>query len=267
VRHIPDDVLWDIRKAARSNLVGFVRKHERAELLAVDSQDADWCLDMFDPDILTIGFARRAATYKRLDLLLSQPERLERLLLDPRRPVQFVFAGKAHPSDQQGKDLIERVTRFAHQHHVRHRIVFIPDYNIGVARHILDADVWLNTPERPHEASGTSGEKAIYHGGLQLSVNDGWWDEMAQHGINGWTISEGNSWDKTADNMFSLIEQEVIPAFYDRDERGIPLRWTQLIKGSLETLGWRASSARMLRDYVGQLYLPANVGANASARR
>jgi starch phosphorylase len=264
---ISDDELWDTRNAARAQLVEFVRKHEQAELLSVGSQDTEWCLTMLDPTILTIGFARRAATYKRLDLLLSQPERLERLLLHPDRPVQFVFAGKAHPNDQQGKDLIERVTHFALQHHVRHRMVFVPDYTMGVARAILDADVWLNTPERPREASGTSGEKSVYHGGLQLSVNDGWWDEMAQHGINGWVVPEGDTWDDTANNMFELIENELVESFYVRNERGVPLAWTRLIKGSLATLGWRVSSARMLRDYVASLYLPALQGASVPSLR
>ena len=258
---IPDELIWGHRNRARDTLVNFVRKHELSELLAAESPDTEWCLEMLDPYVLTIGFARRAATYKRLDFLLSQPERLERLLLDPERPVQFVFAGKAHPQDEAGKDLIERVTKFALQPHLRHRMVFVPDYNMGIARALLDADVWLNTPERPHEASGTSGEKSVYHGGLQASINDGWWDEMAQPGVNGWVIPEGNSWDDTASNMFGLIEEQILPTFYDRDERGIPAHWTELIKGSWATLGWRVSSARMVRDYVTELYLPVSYEA------
>jgi len=253
---IPDELVWSLRNQARDNLVRFVRQHELAELLGAESPDTDWCQEMFDPDVLTIGFARRAATYKRLDFLLSQPDRLRRLLLDDTRPVQFVFAGKAHPSDQAGKDLIERVTAFALQPDVRHRMVFLPNYNMGLARALLDADVWLNTPERPHEACGTSGEKSVYHGGLQMSVNDGWWDEMAQPGVNGWVIPEGHYWDDTASNMFNLIENQLLPAFYNRDDQGVPRHWTKLIKGSFATLGWRVSSARMVRDYVTDLYLP-----------
>jgi starch phosphorylase len=255
---IPDEVIWNLRNQARENLVKFIRKHVRDQQLAAGLSDTDespdtaWCLEMFDPNVLTIGFARRAATYKRLDLLLSQPERLKKLLLDKHRPVQFVFAGKSHPDDQGGKDLIARVVAFAQEHGVRHRIVFLPDYNMGVARALLDADVWLNTPERPLEASGTSGEKSVYHLGLQLSIEDGWWAEMAKLGVNGWSIPEGHYWDDTASNLFELIEDKLVRAFYDRDEQNIPFLWTALIKGSLATLGWRVSSARMMRDYVNK---------------
>ncbi len=259
---IPAEELWNICQEARRNLVEFVREYMPAQLKAVHSDDTDWCTTMLDPNVLTIGFARRAAPYKRLAMLLSQPERLKRLLLNSNCPVQFVFAGKAHPHDEPGKELIRQINEFAHQHGIRHRIVFLPDYNMGVARAILDADVWMNLPQRPLEASGTSGEKSVYHLGLQLSVNDGWWDEMAQDGVNGWVIPEGKNSEETANNLFEIIERKLIPAFYERDENGIPQEWIRLIQGSLATLGWRVSSARMLYDYVAGLYLPAHAAGH-----
>ncbi|GAC1370147.1 MAG: glycosyltransferase family 1 protein [Candidatus Saccharimonadales bacterium] len=263
---VRDDALWRLRCDARSSLVEFARKHMREHLLAVGSNDAEWCREAFDPEVLTIGFARRKASYKRLLLLLHDPDRLKRLMLDVDRPVQFIIAGKAHPHDQSGHDIIEKVANFAFDPQVRRRIAFLPNYDLGVARAMLDADVWLNTPIRPHEASGTSGEKSVYHGGLQLSVNDGWWDEMARHGKNGWTIEEGADEAATAENLYRLIETDLREAFYERDAQGVPTRWTGLMKSSLATLGAKVSSHRMLQDYVSELYIPAFLEVHDAVR-
>ena len=221
-------------------------------------------------DVLTIGFARRFATYKRSTLLLSQMERLKALLLDEHRPVQFVFAGKAHPADEPGKSLIREIDRLARSAEVSHRFVFIPDYDIGIARTMYHGcDVWLNTPRRPMEACGTSGMKAALNGVLNCSIRDGWWDEMTEE-RNGFDIP---SFDddpdperrdrREASATFDVIENQIVPSFYDRSDDGVPHDWIDRITTNWATLGWNVIAGRMVRDYVTQYYEPAALSSAA----
>jgi len=245
-----NDDLWAARNAARGRLVETVRRRAGVEL---------------DPNVLTIGFARRFAAYKRATLLLSQPERLEKLLLSDENPVQFVFAGKAHPADQQGKELIQKVVQFARRPEVRHRMAFVEDYDIAVGGALsAGSDVWLNTPRRPHEACGTSGMKAVLNGGIHCSVLDGWWDEMYD-GDNGWAIpsfeaeaDEGHRDHLEADALFDLLEGELVPMFYARADDGLPHPWLEKMRTSLRSLGPQVTAERMLGEYVERLYEPAS---------
>ena len=248
---LPDEELWRVRSEGRRRLVDVVEARTGVS---------------FDASVLTLGFARRFAAYKRATLLLSQPERLSALLLSSERPVQLVFAGKAHPADDQGKQLIQQVVQFARRPEVRGHMAFVEDYDIAVGRCFnAGADVWLNTPRRPHEACGTSGMKAVLNGSLHCSILDGWWDEMYD-GSNGWAIQsfeeehdEGQRDRKEADALFSLLENEIVPMFYDRDDRGVPVRWLDKIRTSLRSLGPRVTAERMLQEYVERLYEPASV--------
>jgi glycogen phosphorylase len=223
-----------------------------------------WTSTAFDPDVLTIGFARRVPSYKRLTLMLRDPERLRSLLLDPERPVQIVIAGKSHPDDDGGKQLIAQMVRFADDPAVRHRITFLPDYDIGMARYLYwGVDVWLNNPLRPLEACGTSGMKAALNGALNLSIRDGWWDEWYD-GENGWAIpsAEGVSDhdrrdDLEANALYDLIEKSVAPRFYDRKSDGVPTRWVQMVRHTLKSLGPKVLATRMVAEYVRRLYAPA----------
>jgi starch phosphorylase len=249
VDEIDHEAIWAVRSAGRRELVDLVRERLGSDLL--------------DPEVLTIGFARRFATYKRANLLLEQLSRLTELLLDADRPVQFVFAGKAHPADQPGKGLIQQIAKLAADADVRHRFVFIPDYDIGIARTMYHGcDVWLNTPRRPNEACGTSGEKAALNGVLNCSILDGWWAEMSD-GRNGFDIpSFDDDHDLTrrdhreASATFEVIEQQIVPLFYDRTD-GVPHGWIDRIVTNWRTLGWNVVASRMVRDYVTDLYEPA----------
>jgi starch phosphorylase len=253
---IDDLAVWQVRQAGRTELVEFIRERVGDEVL--------------DPDALTIGFARRFATYKRATLLLSQPERLKALLTDPRRPVQFVFAGKAHPADQPGKEMIRQIELFSRQLDISDRFIFLPDYDMRVARAMYHGcDVWLNNPRRPLEACGTSGMKAALNGALNCSIRDGWWDEWYD-GENGWEIhSADNDPDesrrdaKEAGSLFSLLEREVVPLFYGGDRRGLPHGWIAKVKHNWASLGPKVTAARMVRDYVTELYEPAAAQAAA----
>jgi starch phosphorylase len=272
IDRVPDDELWRVREQGRSQLVHFVRDRLRAQILSRGDGDVSWCDDAFDPRALTIGFSRRFATYKRADLLLSQPERLERLLLSVDQPVQLVFAGKAHPADDQGKELIRRIAQFARRPEVRHRFTFVDNYDIAVARMFYQgADVWLNNPRRPHEACGTSGEKAALNGSLNCSILDGWWAEMYD-GNNGWAIASAeNETDLArrdaieAESLFDLLEQQIVPLFYDRGPGPIPRRWVAKVKHGLRTLGPQVEATRMVKDYVSQMYEPAAERGDAMA--
>ncbi len=280
IDQVRDDELWRAREQCRDRLVTFVRRRLRASLLArgMSASDAAWADEALDSRILTIGFARRFATYKRANLLLSQPERLKALLLSPDRPVQFVFAGKAHPHDDAGKEMIRQIIHFSSDAEVRHRIAFVPDYDIAVARMMYQgSDVWLNNPRRPLEACGTSGEKAALNGGLNCSILDGWWDEMFD-GENGWAISSAETYDDLsrrdaveASSLFDILERQVVPLFYDRSEGHVPRRWVRRMKANLRSLGPQVLASRMVRDYVEQLYDPIAaqadaLGANGHAR-
>jgi starch phosphorylase len=254
----PDDELWRAHELGRERLVTFVRRRLRASEPA-----PPWVDEVLDPRVLTIGFARRFATYKRANLLLSQPDRLRALLLSEERPVQFVFAGKAHPADHAGKEMIRQVVATAGELDVRHRFVFVDDYDIAVARAFYHGcDVWLNNPRRPLEACGTSGMKAALNGAINLSILDGWWDELFD-GENGWAVASAEHVDDLgrrdaleAGSLFDLLEGQVVPLFYDRPDGTAPRGWIARMRHSLVTLGPRVSAARMVRDYVEQLYEP-----------
>ena len=269
---VPAATLWQTRNELRGNLVDEVRRRAYASGRDRGFSHAElgWTDDVFNPDVLTIGFARRAATYKRLTLMLRDPDRLRRILNDPDRPVQLVVAGKAHPADDGGKSLIQQVVRFTEDPQVRERIVFLPDYDISMARQIYaGCDVWLNNPVRPMEACGTSGMKSALNGGLNLSILDGWWDEMAD-GENGWAIpsadgvtDEHRRDDLEADALYSLLEETVIPLFYNRDADGLPQRWVEMVRHTLAELGPKVLASRMVRDYTTELYTPAATSVTA----
>ncbi|MDV3127942.1 glycosyltransferase family 1 protein [Mycobacterium sp. 21AC1] len=258
--------MWWIRSQLRETLIADVRDRLRRSWLERGASDAElgWITTAFDPSALTIGFARRVPTYKRLTLMLRDPERLERLLLDETRPVQLIVAGKSHPADDGGKALIQQVVRFADRPAVRHRIAFLPDYDMSMARLLYwGCDVWLNNPLRPLEACGTSGMKSALNGGLNLSIRDGWWDEWYD-GENGWEIptadglaDETRRDDLEAAALYDLLENAVTPKFYDRDERGVPTRWVEMVRHTLQTLGPKVLASRMVRDYTEKYYLPA----------
>ncbi|MCU1431663.1 MAG: glycosyltransferase family 1 protein, partial [Actinotalea sp.] len=263
---VSDEALWGMRRTLRAQLVVEARNRVRDSWRARGASPAElgWVDEVLDPDVLTIGFARRVPTYKRLTLMLRDPARLKALLLDPDRPVQLVIAGKSHPADEQGKRLIQQLVRFADEAEVRHRIVFLPNYDIAMAQSLYPGcDVWLNNPLRPLEACGTSGMKAALNGGLNLSILDGWWDEWFD-GENGWAIPTADGVDDPdrrddleATALYDLVENQVAARFYDRDARGLPVTWLEMVRHTLATLGPKVQATRMVRDYVGQLYVPA----------
>ena len=266
IKEVPDAELWRARDRARERLVYFVRERLHKQLLArgASESEAKWTEEVFDPGVLTIGFARRFAQYKRGTLLLSDPERLKRLLLSSEKPIQIVLAGKAHPRDDAGKEMIQQLVHFARDPEIRFRFAFIADYDMEVARYLTQgADVWLNNPRRPLEACGTSGMKAALNGGLNCSILDGWWDEC-YNGENGWAIgtvdvsSDTDYQDRVdASATYDLLEREITARFYDRSEGPVPRRWTERIKSSIESTGKFVTAERMVRDYVTVLYEPA----------
>jgi starch phosphorylase len=269
-----DDELWRAREQGRDALVSFVRERLRKSLRerGVSVSDAAWTDEILDPRFLIVGFARRFAAYKRATLLLSQPDRLRALLLDEQRPLQLVFAGKAHPADDLGKEMIAQIVRFSRDPSVRHRITFIEDYDISVARIMYQgSDVWLNTPRRPMEASGTSGEKAALNGALNCSILDGWWDEMFD-GNNGWAISSAESIadvdhrdEVEANSLFELLERQIVPLFYDRGAGRFPRGWVTRVKASLRSLAPKVMASRMVRDYLNEMYEPIAAQSDALA--
>ncbi len=266
IQRISDEEIWEIRGKLRRRLVEAARERLRRSWRERGASDPElkWIDEALDPDVLTIGFARRVPSYKRLTLMLRDPERLRAILLHPERPVQIVIAGKAHPADEGGKRLIQQIVRFADQEDVRHRIVFLPDYDMSLAQLLVQGcDVWMNNPLRPLEACGTSGMKAALNGGLNLSIRDGWWDEWYD-GNNGWAIPTADGVEDPdrrdeleASALYDLIEREVAPRFYDRAAGGPPRRWIEMVKHTLTSLGPKVLAGRMLRDYVVDLYTPA----------
>ena len=257
VAKIPDEELWAARQQQRADLIAVVRKRSAAErLLRGDS--SDWAMaaaETMSPDLLTVGFARRLATYKRLDLLTREAQWAAELLGSD-RPMQLLMAGKAHPHDDEGKRVLQRLFSIRSLRSVIERVVFLDDYDLATAQTLVrGCDVWMNLPRPPLEASGTSGMKSVVNGGLQLSVLDGWWAE-AYDGSNGWAISGDVDQDahaqdeRDAATLHSLLANEVIPSFYDRNKRGIPTRWLAMMKASLITLGPQFSTMRMVQDYV-----------------
>ncbi|MFE5665697.1 alpha-glucan family phosphorylase [Streptomyces niveus] len=269
VGEVPDAELWGVRRALREQLVYEVRDRLRASWHQRGAADAElgWIDGVLDPDVLTIGFARRVPSYKRLTLMLRDRERLTQLLLHPERPIQIVVAGKAHPADDGGKRLVQELVKFADDPRVRHRIVFLPDYGMAMAQKLYPGcDVWLNNPLRPLEACGTSGMKAALNGCLNLSVLDGWWDEWFEPDF-GWAIptADGSSSDEDrrdtleANALYALIEDRVAPRFYDRaaDPAALPGRWIEMVRRTMTTLGPKVLADRMVREYVERLYAPA----------
>lgn len=271
IQHVSDEVLWDMRAGARRNLVVQARRRVAAQLRArgLGSETVRAADQVLDPDILTLGLARRFTDYKRPNLLLHDPERLARLLLDDRRPAQIVVAGKAHPADEAGKTMIREWIDIARQPRFRRRVVFLEDYDIDLAQELVQGvDVWINTPRRPWEACGTSGMKVLVNGGLNCSVRDGWWDEAFAPDL-GWSIGDGEGEGPDVDaaeaaDTYDLIERQIAPEFYDRDPTGLPRAWIARIRRSMSTLTNTFGSDRMVRDYVKKAYLPA---AEALRRR
>jgi starch phosphorylase len=266
--------LWAIRRQLRARLVTETRRRLRDSWRQRGASGAEltWIDDVLDEDVLTIGFARRVPSYKRLTLMLNDPQRLASLLLDPERPIQIVIAGKAHPADEGGKRLIQQMVRFADSEAVRRRIVFLPDYDMAMARFLVQGcDVWLNNPLRPLEACGTSGMKVALNGGLNLSVRDGWWDEWYDGG-NGWEIPTADGVEDPsrrdeleASALYELIAKSVAPLFYDAGVGGVPEGWLGMVGHGLRTLGPRVQADRMVGDYVTRLYAPAAHASRALA--
>lgn len=263
---ISDADLWKLRGTLRAKLVEDARARMSAAWKAQHANTLPpvWYNSLLDPDVLTIGFARRVPTYKRLTLMLHDEDRLRSLLCDPERPIQIVVAGKSHPADDEGKRLIQRLVRFANEPTIRGRLVFLPNYDIGMAKVLYPGtDVWLNNPLRPLEACGTSGMKAAMNGSLNLSILDGWWAEFYD-GENGWAIPSADAAGDSAERdeleasaLYDLIEHQVAPRFYDRNDDGVPTRWVESIRHTLATLSPELSADRMVREYVTRLYVPA----------
>ncbi|MFJ6128585.1 glycosyltransferase family 1 protein [Streptomyces griseoviridis] len=267
VADIPDLDIWELRRTLREQLVTEVRRRLTVSWRQRGAGTAElgWIDGVLDPDVLTIGFARRVPSYKRLTLMLSDPDRLKGLLLHPERPIQIVVAGKAHPADDGGKRLVQELVRFADDPRVRHRIVFLPDYGMGMAQKLYPGcDIWLNNPLRPLEACGTSGMKAALNGCLNLSVLDGWWDEWFQPDF-GWAIPTADGAGTDPDRrdaieaaaLYDLLEQRVAPRFYERGRTGLPDRWIEMVRQTLTLLGPKVLAGRMVREYVERLYTPA----------
>ncbi|MDA7951868.1 MAG: alpha-glucan family phosphorylase [Pirellulaceae bacterium] len=263
--------LWETHNSLKSQLINFVRHYLRkqARRRGEEVSQVEAVNHLLDPNILTIGFARRFATYKRAALFLSDIERMQEILNNVNRPVQFIFSGKAHPKDEPGKQFIQKIVNTRHDKGFNDRIVFVEDYDINVGRHLVHGvDVWLNNPRRPLEASGTSGQKVTLNGGLNCSILDGWWAE-AYDGTNGFAIGHGAGHadesytdKKDAENLYRVLEDEVIPCFYDRDSDGLPQRWIEMMKNSMSSCAWRFSAYRMLMDYTKECYEPSAGGVS-----
>lgn len=266
--------LWEIRRQLRVRLVAETRRRLRESWRQRGASGAEltWIDDVLDENVLTIGFARRVPSYKRLTLMLNDPQRLAGLLLDPDRPIQIVIAGKAHPADEGGKRLIQQMVRFADTDAVRRRIVFLPDYDMALAHYLVQGcDVWLNNPLRPLEACGTSGMKVALNGGLNVSVRDGWWDEWFDGG-NGWDIPTADGVadparrdELEASALYEILAKSVAPLFYDVGPDGVPNGWIQMIRHTLRSLGPLVPADRMVGDYVTHLYAPAAGSSRALA--
>ncbi len=269
IHSIDPGELWETHHALKNLLLSFVRRRVSRQYRRRGESDesVELARSMLDPNILTIGFARRFATYKRADLLMTDLDLLAQLINDTERPIQIIFAGKAHPADEPGKQLIKKVSNMRHDPRFAHRVAFLEDYDINVCRHLVQGvDVWLNNPRRPLEASGTSGQKAVLNGGLNLSVLDGWWAE-AYDGANGFAIGKGTSHvsdvindRRDGESLMKTLREQVIPLYYDRDVDGLPRQWIKRMMNSIGSLAWRFSAHRMVMDYVLSAYVPAAGG-------
>ncbi|MBC8134080.1 MAG: alpha-glucan family phosphorylase [Deltaproteobacteria bacterium] len=273
IENVHDGELWETHRVLKADLVHFVRRKvaEQRKSNGYPDEAIKAASTLLDPEALTIGFARRFATYKRADLILRDFERIARLINDPKRPVQFVFSGKAHPADRPGQEVLRHIHDATQSPELRDRVVFIENYDINVGRHLVQGvDVWLNNPRRPQEASGTSGQKVLLNGGLNCSVLDGWWAE-AYDGLNGFAIGDGTTHvdveeqdRRDAMSLYNVIENEIVPLYYDRDEQDVPRGWVARMKRTIRTLGWRFNTDRMVIDYTRECYLPA-AGAQTCA--
>jgi starch phosphorylase len=269
IDEVPDTEMWRMHERRRERLVTFARRSLSAQLTNRGAPGAEvrQAFEVLDPEILTIGFARRFATYKRATLILRDPDRLRRMLLNPDKPVQFIIAGKAHPADHQAKHLIRDLIHFAREAEVRMRFVFIENYDINVARYLVQGvDCWLNTPRRPMEASGTSGMKAAANGALNISIPDGWWCEAAIPGVNGWNIGQGESYETIDEQdeveshaLYEILEKEVVPTFYDRGRDGLPREWIARMKSAIRTICPVFNTYRMVQEYTDRYYVPCSV--------
>jgi starch phosphorylase len=264
---VPDAELWRTHERRRERLVAFTRLRLRHQLenRGASQHEIEVADEALNPDALTIGFARRFATYKRAALLFKDLERLKRILNNAQYPVQIIFAGKAHPHDTGGKALIREIINIARQEDFRHKVVFLENYDMNIARHLVQGvDVWLNTPQRPKEASGTSGMKVIYNGGLNCSILDGWWAEGYNPSV-GWAIGNGeeypeHQWEHQdyieSEALYNILEQDIIPTFYDRGRDGLPRDWIAKIKNAMRTLGPYFTTRRMVEEYTQKFYMP-----------
>lgn len=272
IDQVPDPELWRTHERRRERLVNFARRRLINQLRERGAPHAEIASasEALDPEVLTIGFARRFATYKRANLLFMDEERLVRILSNEKKRVQLVIAGKAHPADSQAKELIRKIIHFVRRHNMRSQVVFIEDYDINVARYMVQGvDCWLNTPRRPLEASGTSGMKVAANGGLNISIPDGWWCEAELLGENGWSIGRGEMYDNPGEQdqvesemLYELLEQEIVPTFYDRGRDGLPRRWIQRMKTSVKTICPIFNTHRMAEEYTERLYLPSTIRRN-----
>jgi starch phosphorylase len=269
VSRIDNGELWETHQVLKSNLIRYVQRQVCLQegVREKTGRACEWTAKRLEPQVLTIGLARRFATYKRADLVFADEKRLERLVSDPERPIQIIFAGKAHPQDEPGKRLIQRIFRLSRDERFLGRIVFLEDYDINVGRHLIQGvDLWLNLPRRPHEACGTSGMKAIFNGVLNCAVLDGWWAE-AYDGLNGFGIGHGGQHAddeeqdrRDAEFFYEVLENEVIPLYYERQKDDVPTGWVERMKCGITDLAWRFCADRMMHDYAQWAYLPA-VGA------
>ncbi|MGZ6240505.1 MAG: alpha-glucan family phosphorylase, partial [Syntrophales bacterium] len=270
LKEVTEENLWTFRTESVKELIRYVRERLSRQLAftGAPGRDIRQCKELLDHKSLTVGFARRFTGYKRPNLLLHDPERLVRLLTLPERPIQLIIAGKAHPQDDEGKDMIRAWSRFIRRPEVRPHVVFLADYDMTLAQKLVQGvDLWINTPRRPWEACGTSGMKVLVNGGLNLSEIDGWWAEAYRPEV-GWAIGDGHehgndpNWDAhEAEELYRLLEAEVVPCFYNRNEKGIPVEWVARMRASMSELTPAFSSNRMVREYVERIYMPAIEGS------
>jgi starch phosphorylase len=275
IEKVDDGELWETHLSLKAQLLDFARRRvqEQAERRNESKATIQKLGKVLSPDALTIGFARRFATYKRANLVLADMERLASMVNDPQRPVQFLFAGKAHPHDEPGKRVLQQIAEMMRDPKFANKFVFIEDYDINVGRYLVQGvDVWLNNPRRPLEASGTSGQKVVLNGGLNLSVLDGWWAE-AYDGLNGFAIGTGRAHSnldvhdrRDGEDLYRVLRDELIPLFYQRDRDGLPRGWIKRMKRTIRTLGWRFNADRMVMDYTTRCYIPAAGGTSSEIR-
>jgi starch phosphorylase len=272
IENVDDAELWEAHLSLKAQLLEFVRRRavEQAERRNETPEVLQRLSRALSPDALTVGFARRFATYKRANLILADIDKLAQMVNDPKRPMQFVFAGKAHPRDEPGKRVLQQIAALMRDRQFADKFVFVEDYDMNVGRHFVQGvDVWLNNPRRPLEASGTSGQKVVLNGGLNLSILDGWWAE-AYDGLNGFAIGNGRTHSnillhdvRDGQDLYRVLRDEVIPLYYRRDPDGLPRGWIKRMKRTIRTLGWRFNADRMVMDYTLRCYITA-AGATSS---